>query len=81
MPFRETIIGNVVYLCVWHAICVGLLALYTALVPIDSFFTLEVCYMRKRMKMSRGKSKRSFRGNAGVHPRNRSNPMRGGIRL
>lgn len=37
--------------------------------------------MRKRRSMSRGKSRRDFRGKTGVHPRNSLNPMRGGIRL
>lgn len=38
--------------------------------------------MRKRVPMKKGKSKRSFTYNAGVHPKNnRAVPMRGGIRL
>lgn len=38
--------------------------------------------MAYRKRMSRGKSKRSFRRGAGVHPKNtRPRPMRGGIRL
>lgn len=39
--------------------------------------------MAKRFGMSRGKSRRNFRRNAGTHPRNlqTSMPMRGGIRL
>lgn len=35
----------------------------------------------KRYKMNKGKSRRTFTSNAGVHPRNSSMPMRGGIRL
>lgn len=36
----------------------------------------------KRKSMSRGRSRRDFRGKSGVHPRNvRGAPMRGGIRL
>lgn len=38
--------------------------------------------MAFRKRMSRGKSKRNFRSNSGVHPKNnRGAPMRGGIRL
>lgn len=39
--------------------------------------------MRRRKKMSRGKSKRDFRQKSGIHPRNMSSamPMRGGIRM
>lgn len=35
----------------------------------------------KRRKMNRKKSKRLFTKTAGSHPRNRGNPMRGGIRM
>ncbi len=36
----------------------------------------------KRRKMTKKKSKRDFRRKSGVHPKNnRTNPMRGGIRL
>lgn len=36
----------------------------------------------KRMRMSRGGSKRDFRNKSGTHPKNfRAAPMRGGIRL
>lgn len=37
--------------------------------------------MAKRRKMKRSKSRRDFQVKSGVHPRNRANPMRGGIRL
>lgn len=38
--------------------------------------------MAKRMKLSRGASRRGFRRNAGIHPKNSiASPMRGGIRL
>lgn len=39
--------------------------------------------MYKRRGMSRGGSKRNFRRNSAVHPRNFNlgNPMRGGIRM
>lgn len=38
--------------------------------------------MRKRMKMSRSKSRRDFRRKSGTHVKNvKSHPMRGGIRL
>lgn len=38
--------------------------------------------MRKRRKMSRGKSRRDFTRKSGTHVRNlRAAPMRGGIRL
>lgn len=35
----------------------------------------------RRSKMSRGGSRKHFRINSGVHPRNNMNPMRGGIRM
>lgn len=36
----------------------------------------------KRMRMQRGRSRKVFtRGAQRVHPKNGSNPMRGGIRL
>lgn len=37
--------------------------------------------MKRRQKMNRKKSKKLFTNTAGSHPRNRSNPMRGGIRM
>lgn len=38
--------------------------------------------MRKRVRMSRRKSRRDFRRKSGTHVKNiRSAPMRGGIRL
>lgn len=38
--------------------------------------------MRKRSKMSRGRSRRDFRRKSGTHAKNlRAAPMRGGIRL
>lgn len=35
----------------------------------------------RRRKMSRSKSRKSFRRHAGSHPRNTASPMRGGIRI
>jgi len=35
----------------------------------------------RRQKMKRSKSKKLFSKTAGTHPRNRANPMRGGIRM
>lgn len=35
----------------------------------------------RRYRMSRGRSKRTFKKNTGIHNKNSLRPMRGGIRL
>lgn len=35
----------------------------------------------RRRKMKKSKSKKLFSKTAGYHPKNRANPMRGGIRM
>lgn len=37
--------------------------------------------MRKRRSFSKSKSRRNFKGSSGVHKKNFSGPMRGGIRF
>lgn len=37
--------------------------------------------MARRSKMPRKKSKKLFTKTSGYHPKNRMNPMRGGIRM